>query len=305
MNTTDEQIRQRSSLLGTQVISQSTARRLGVVTEVWVDMNQRQIMGLTVSERTLPGTTINLGESYFMALEDISVLGPDAILVDNDRVLQDYLVSERYTNLIGCEVVTESGEVLGKVRDFQFDPETGDLLYLILAAIAIPQIPAQLISTYLLDVNEVIAVGRERIVVTEGMEERMEQLTKGILETLGLGKPPWEQEYEEDYLPPPPVSTNALGSGRRENTYPTKPRPTYQRETGELRRAVETWEEEDNWQEERIPVQPPPKRKRLESEPPPPQPQPDPDYYETTQQQIQSAWAREVKQPQPEELEEL
>jgi sporulation protein YlmC with PRC-barrel domain len=292
MVTSDEQIRQRSSVLGIQVISQSTAKRLGIVTEIWVDMNQRQIMGFTVTERTLPGTAIGFGDTFYMAIEDINLLGPDAILVDTDRVLQDILVSERYSNLIGSEVVTESGEVLGKVRDFQFDPENGDLLYLVLSSLGLPQIPAQFISTYLLDVNEVIAVGRERIVVTEGMEERMEQLTKGILETLGLGKPPWEQEFEDDYLPPTTVSGNALGSGRRENTYP-KERPVYRRE--------ETWEEEDNWQEERIPIKPPERRRRIEPEPP--RRERDNDYYENTQQQIQSAWAEDVKQP--EELEEL
>ncbi len=292
MGTSDEQIRQRSSVLGIQVISQSTARRLGIVTEIWVDMNQRQIMGFTVTERSLPGTAIGFGDTFYMAIEDISLLGPDAILVDTDRVLQDILVSERYSNLIGAEVVTESGEVLGKVRDFQFDPENGDLLYLVLSSLGLPQIPAQFISTYLLDVNEVIAVGRERIVVTEGMEERMEQLTKGILETLGLGKPPWEQEFEDDYLPPTPVSGNALGSGRRENTYPRE-RPVYRRE--------ETWEEEDNWQEERIPIKPQERRRRIEPEPP--RRDRDNDYYENTQQQIQSAWAEDVKQS--EELEEL
>jgi len=292
MGIPEEQIRQRSSVLGIQVISQSTAKRLGIVTEIWVDMNQRQIMGVTVTERTLPGTAIGFGDSYYMAMDDINLLGPDAILVDTDRVLQDILVSERYTNLIGVEVVTESGEILGKVRDFQFDPETGDLLYLILSSLGLPQIPAQLISTYLLDVNEVIAVGRERIVVTEGMEERMEQLTKGILETLGLGKPPWEQEFEDDYLPPTPVSGNALGAGRRENTYPRE-RPVYRRE--------EVWEEEDNWQEERKPIKPPERRRSIEPEPR--RPEPDREYYESTQQQIQSAWAEERKQP--EELEEL
>lgn len=292
MSISDEQIRQRGSVLGIQVISQSTARRLGIVTEIWVDMNQRQIMGLTVTERSLPGTAIGFGDSFYMAIEDIILLGPDAILVDTDRVLQDILVSERYSNLIGCEVVTESGEVLGKVRDYQFDPENGDLLYLVLSTLGLPQIPTQLISTYLLDVNEVIAVGRERIVVTEGMEERMEQLTKGILETLGLGKPPWEQEFEDDYLPPTPVSGNALGSGRRENLYPRE-RSSYRRE--------ETWEEEDNWQEERIPIKPQERRRRIEPEPR--RREPDAEYYENTQQQIQSAWAEEKKVT--EELEEL
>ena len=220
----NSQVSQRAAVLGIQVISKGTGKRLGIVTEVWLDVDQRQIMGFSVADRYIPSTSISLGDPFYMSLERISLLGPDAILVDNENVLEDILVSERFTNLIGNEVVTESGELLGKVRDYQFEPETGNLAALILASIGSNLIPESLISTYELDVNEIIAVGRERIIVTEGMEERLVQLTKGVLEKLGLGKPPWEQEFEDDYLPPrtSSYSNNSLGSGQRGSVYQLK-----------------------------------------------------------------------------------
>ncbi|MFM7888408.1 MAG: PRC-barrel domain-containing protein [Pseudanabaena sp.] len=252
-----ENLRQRAAVLGLQVFSKRSAIRLGIVTQIWLDVDQRRVTGVTVAERFVPGTPIGIGETFFMALDNIDLLGPDAILVDDESVLEDILITERYTTLINNEVVTESGELLGKVRDFKFDPETGDLMFLIVASVGNPIIPASLISTYEIDVNEIIAVGRDRIIVTEGMEDRMTQLSKGLLERLGLGKAPWEDDFEDDYLPPTTtIRDNALSSGAR-NTYsppPQQQRPIYRQE--------QSWDDSDNWAEERVPVNPPQQKRR-------------------------------------------
>jgi sporulation protein YlmC with PRC-barrel domain len=276
---TPEKISQRASILGTQVISKATARRLGIVTEVWLDVDQRRIMGFTVAQSFLPGTPIGFGETFYLPLAKISLLGPDALLVDDETALEEIEVSDRYTRLIGDEVVTESGELLGKVRDYRFDAKSGELFYLIISSISSPYVPSVLISTYELDVNEIIAVGREKLIVTEGMEERLTQLNRGLLEQLGLGKPPWEGEYEDDFFQPTPISGNALGSGQRGSTYAapsysdTYTEPVYRRE--------EAWEEEDNWAEERVPASPPPRQARR-SQPitPPPPPPIEDEYYD-------------------------
>ncbi len=333
---TSDSILQRAAILGTQVISKSSAKRLGIVTQIWLDVDQRRVMGLSVAERFIPGTPIGIGEDFYMSLERVSLLGEDAILVDDEDVLEDLIASERYTNLMGNEVVTESGELLGKVRDFKFDPATGDLFYLILSSLGNPLIPSALVSTYELDVNEIIAVGRDRIIVTEGMEERMTQLTKGVLERLGLGKPPWEQEFEDEYLPPTSISGNALGTGIRGNVYRpqrSSDRPVYRRE--------EAWDDDDNWAEERTPVQPARRQARVQpvqpvrptvdddyddydddnwrnretrQSPPPsrraapniqPKPQ-DPDPYEDDfEDDVSDIWAEEPKKIRQEELEEI
>jgi Uncharacterized protein conserved in bacteria len=252
---------QRGSVLGLQVLSKATAVRLGTVTQIWLDVDQRKVMGITLAERIIPSTTIAIGDTFYMSLDRISLLGPDAILVEDESVLEDILVSERYTTLIGNEVVTESGEPLGKVRDFKFDPQTGNLLHLIIASLGNPVIPASLISTYEIDVNEIIAVGRDRIIVTEGMEERMTQLTRGLLERIGLGKPPWEDDFDDVDMPVTNFrDNNALPTGQRFNP---PPRTTYRRS--------DAWDDGDNWAQER---QAPPRRQaRVEptrSEPPKP-----------------------------------
>ena len=313
-----ENLRQRAAVLGLQVFSKRSAVRLGIVTQIWLDVDQRRVVGMTVAERFVPGTPIGIGDTFFMSLDNIDLLGPDAILVDDESILEDILVTERYTTLINNEVVTESGELLGKVRDFKFDPETGDLMFLIVASVGNPIIPASLISTYEIDVNEIIAVGRDRIIVTEGMEDRMTQITKGLLERLGLGKAPWEDDFEDDYIMPNAntMRDNALSSGTR-NTYsppPQQQRPIYRQE--------QSWDDGDNWAEERVPVNPPNQQRRqaraeIRPEPsrpivPPPAPindydddyddfeddylEPRSDFRNETQQQIREAWG-ETKIP--------
>ena len=256
-----ENLRQRAAVLGLQVFSKRSAVRLGIVTQIWLDVDQRRVTGMTLAERFVPGTAIGIGDTFFMSLDNIDLLGPDAILVDDESVLEDILVTERFTTLINNEVVTESGEPLGKVRDFKFEPETGDLMFLIVASVGNPIIPASLISTYELDVNEIIAVGRDRIIVTEGMEDRMTQLSKGLLERIGLGKAPWEDDFEDDYMPPTNViRDNTLSSGTRSSysAPPQQQRP----EQRPIYRQEQSWDDGDNWAEERVPVNPPQQQRR-------------------------------------------
>jgi len=310
--------RQRGSVLGLQIIDKTSGKRLGTVTELWLDVDRKSVMGFTVSDRVLPISNISFGDQFYLPLERVDLLGPDALLVEGDRLLEDILTAERYTPLVGCEVVTEAGEPLGKVRDFKFEPRSGQLSALILAQLPSPLIPDSLISTYEMDIYEIVAVGRDRIIVTEGMEDRLVQLTKGLLERLGLGKPAWEQDYEDEYYAPPTssyTSGNALGSGSRGSYNPAPTgRPLYRRE--ELRPEREAWEEEDNWGEERVP----PARRQARMEPPErsqPSRRGEPrtedfgeepgrsGYLEGQKREIRSAWSEEPSRVPEEELEDL
>ncbi|HAN45627.1 MAG TPA: PRC-barrel domain protein [Cyanobacteria bacterium UBA8156] len=318
--------RQRGSVLGLQIIDKTSGKRLGTVTELWLDVDRKSVMGFTVSDRVLPISNISFGDQFYLPLERVDLLGPDALLVEGDRLLEDILTAERYTALVGCEVVTEAGEPLGKVRDFKFEPRSGQLSALILAQLPSPLIPDSLISTYEMDIYEIVAVGRDRIIVTEGMEARLVQLTKGLLERVGLGKPAWEQDYDDEYYAPPTssyTSGNALGAGSRGSYNPgygaPTGRPLHRREElrEELRAERETWEEEDNWGEERVP----PARRQARMEPPErsqPSRRVEPrtedlgdepgrgGYLEGQKREIRSAWSAEEPSRVPEEeLEDL
>lgn len=146
--------------------------------------------------------------------------------------------------LIGAEVMTETGDLLGWVRLFRDAPESDSPLKrlrqclstpvlsedypdnfeqaqlkaalhntrIVIAASRWKFLSSKLISTYELCGQEVFATGPSRLLVREGAETRLRSLTVGIFEQFGFCKPLWLQDCETDsYISP--IST-ALGTWR-------------------------------------------------------------------------------------------
>ncbi|MEM6610774.1 MAG: PRC-barrel domain-containing protein [Cyanobacteria bacterium P01_C01_bin.72] len=247
---TTENIHLRSEFINTQVIARNSGKRLGVVKEVLVDIDRREVVALGLRDNLLSVS----GIPKYMYLDSIRQTG-DVILVDDENVIEDIDI-EIYSKLVNCEVITEAGEPLGKVRDFQFDAENGAVNTIVIASLGIPQIPEQFISTYEISIDEVVSSGPNRLIVFEGSEERIEQISVGLLERLGIGRPPWEKDV--GYYPQTIKAENQLPTGTPLRTPISTPVDT--------REPVmeERWDE-DEWQESR--VAPPPMRQQAEAVP--------------------------------------
>ena len=228
-----EKNRQRSELLGTQIITRDKGKRLGVVSQLWVDVDKREVVAIGLRDNILAVA----GIPKFMFLKDVCEIG-DVILVDDEEVIEEDIDTEAYSGLINSEVLTENGDFLGRVRDFKCDVRDGKVLSLIIASIGIPQIPDQIISTYEMPIDEIVASGPNRLIVFEGSEEKLQQLTVGVLERLGLAEAPWQKEEEGLYNPPTVNPDNQLGPGQLVSREPIR---TVRRST------QETWD--DNWVE--------------------------------------------------------
>jgi sporulation protein YlmC with PRC-barrel domain len=251
----EQQSCQRSDIIGTQVITRNTGKRLGVVSQLWVDVDRREVVAIGIRESMLSGVLSNVQQT--MLLSQIRQIG-DVILVDDETVLDDEANVEPYSSLINSEVITETGELLGKVRGFKFNTSNGGVDSIVIASIGLPQIPDQLISTYELSMDEVVSSGPDRLIVFEGAEEKLNQLSVGLLERIGIGRPPWDRDDEDAYIAPTPAS-NQLPTGIRTPVEPMRTRTPV---------AQETWDE-DNWSE----AQPQPMQMRASREP-------EPAYYE-------------------------
>jgi len=185
----------RSELMGTQVITTDTGRRLGVVGEVVVDIDRREVVALGLRDNPL--TRFLPGLPKWMPLESIKQVG-DVILVDSLDSLNDNFTPERYSKVINCQVITESGELLGRVLGFSFDIETGELISLVMGAIGVPLLGEGVLSTWEIPVDEIVSSGTDRIIVYEGAEEKLNQLSSGFLEKLGVGGSSWDnREYSK------------------------------------------------------------------------------------------------------------
>ncbi len=201
----------RSELMGTQVITRDTGRRLGVVGEVVVDIDRREVIALGLRDNPL--TRFLPGLPRWMPLDRIKQVG-DVILVDSADSLSEDFSPERYSRVINCQVITESGQQLGRVLGYSFDIETGELTTLVMGAIGVPVLGEGVLSTWEIPLEEVVSSGADRIIVYEGAEEKLKQLNSGLLEKLGVGGPSWEEQERDRYrLNLVPVE-NQLSSGQ-------------------------------------------------------------------------------------------
>jgi len=186
----------RSELMGTQVITTDTGRRLGVVGEVVVDIDRREVVALGLRDNPL--TRFLPGLPKWMPLESIKQVG-DVILVDSLDSLSEGFSPERYVKVINCQVITESGQLLGRVLGFSFDIETGDLISLVMGAVGVPLLGEGVLSTWEIPVEEIVSSGTDRIIVYEGAEEKLKQLSSGLLEKLGVGGSSWDEREVNGY----------------------------------------------------------------------------------------------------------
>ncbi|GAB4210928.1 MAG: hypothetical protein OHK0012_02500 [Synechococcales cyanobacterium] len=210
----------RSQVLGTQVINQADAARIGIISQVWVDPQAQQVLVLSSREQAFSGGTQTL------LLERVAAVGRDAILVASEEALEDLDLSD-LERVVGCEVISEDGVRLGKVKDFEFDRATGEITSLILSSLGIPLLPGFLLSTYQLQAADIKAMGRDRVMVVEGAETRLVQLSRSVFEQFGLGKAPWMQ----DALPP--ALPSAASGDDRDEEYDERYEEEYEDETEE------------------------------------------------------------------------
>ncbi|WP_370523069.1 PRC-barrel domain-containing protein [Synechococcus sp. HK01-R] len=201
----------RSELMGTQVITRDTGRRLGVVGEVIVDIDGREVVALGLRDNPL--TRFLPGLPRWMPLDRIRQVG-DVILVDSVDSLSETFQPDRYSRVINCQVITESGQQLGRVLGFSFDIETGELTTLVMGALGVPLLGEGVLSTWEIPVEEIVSSGADRIIVYEGAEEKLKQLNSGFLEKLGVGGPSWEEQERERYRVNVVPVENQLTSGQ-------------------------------------------------------------------------------------------
>ena len=201
----------RSQLMGKEVVTRTSGVRLGQCSQMWVDTENWMVEALAIRQNALTGGVDHVKLS---ALRQVG----DVVLVHDENAVERRWSAYNLSPLIGCDVITEAGAFIGRVRDYEFDPEDGSVKRLIVDAWGISAIPDDVISTYAVDVREVIDTGRERIMVEDGCEQRVEQLSVSLLQRLELSGTPWEEE--EAFLQDPYYNNEPRRvAGRRMPSY--------------------------------------------------------------------------------------
>ena len=186
----------RSQVVSKDVIARTTGRKLGKIVQLSCDADTLEVISLNVQKS---GTLlIDKVEPRDILLSELRQLG-DVALVETEDVVETKALWGNIvpTSLINMSVVTEDAEYVGKVRDFRFNPQDGRIQSLITDEVGwlLPVVlPENCVSTYLIDVSEVVQVGQDRIIILAGAEKRLKQLSVGIFGQMSLASPVWEKE---------------------------------------------------------------------------------------------------------------
>lgn len=169
----------RALLMDKEVITRTTGRRLGYIQELYVDPGRLEVVSLYLRPSSNPIAAI--AEDHVM-LSSLRQVG-DVVLVHDESALLDPPADETYGfyRVVGCEVETEDGTVLGRVRDYVFNPDTGAISSIKYDALGIPSIPQSLLSCSSLSWQDVVAVGLSKVIVTRGAEFRAVKENDGWL----------------------------------------------------------------------------------------------------------------------------
>ncbi len=141
-------------------LDSATASRFGTVEEVWID-DRGQVVYLGTSEGYTP-------------LEQVSVIGPDAVLTYSPTLLPQTALNLR--RLYRLPVRLSMTDALGWVEDFLFDWETGNIAAFILSG----DIAAPFGGRAVLYPEDVEVIEAEAVVLREGAQERLKSEPEGL-----------------------------------------------------------------------------------------------------------------------------
>jgi len=180
----------RGAVIGKDVVTRTAGRRLGSVSQLWVDVDAWRVDALDLRESRSPLASLGGEEPEAVLLSSLRQIG-DVILVHDDSALEPGFSPDGLLPLVGYEVVTEGGTFLGRVRDLLFRPDDGAVSAIVYDTFGQPFVPDSIVSTYRLPLSSVVAAGvdyegRGRVIATADAASVAEQRTRGLLERIGL-----------------------------------------------------------------------------------------------------------------------
>lgn len=211
------QLMKRSSLLAKQVISISTARSLGFVSQLWVDTSSWMVVLVETRPNLLSGDT----EKFL--LEDVCQVG-DVVLVQDESVMENDQKMIGLDTLVGYNVITSGQRNIGKVRGYTFNINSGTVESLEFDSFGVSIIPSTLVSTYCLFVEDVLEVTSDAIMVHEGAASRVQRVTKGIWDTYKVDKPGDDIDDYYDFRRRSVQSFQSRGRSSRRDRFSRKTR---------------------------------------------------------------------------------
>ncbi len=167
---------QRSTLIGSPIFTRASREKLGLINQIWCISGFQQVVVLGVCKKW------HLGAQRYVKLENVE-FSDSALWVEKEDVVGRFSVYT-HTTYLRAEIMTEVGLRLGRVRDFRFDKATGNIRAWELSSTGFPFIPEPLARTHELLADELVSSSYKRLIVAEGAENRLNQVTFDVREGL-------------------------------------------------------------------------------------------------------------------------
>jgi uncharacterized protein YrrD len=116
-----------SEIVGRPVIVREGGREAGRIKDVVVDQLGKRVLGFVISEGFLHSTKVAPWEGLLAIGPDSVILGAAGSVVSAGDVPDIKAVLDGGTSIRGLRLQTTGGKDLGKVEDFQFNEQTGEV----------------------------------------------------------------------------------------------------------------------------------------------------------------------------------
>jgi uncharacterized protein YrrD len=167
-------------LKGLPVVTMMEGKQVGKVDDLVVDPERKAVRWLRLHRGGMLG-----GERLWVSVAAVHGFGEDALIVnaEADLLVPDAapeaaaLVKAKH-QVIGAEVMSDTGERLGEVRDYEFAPDS-----FVLTSLSVPDGMNVVGPSLTITADRIITIGEDMIVVAAASTGRPEEATNITEET--------------------------------------------------------------------------------------------------------------------------
>ena len=163
----------QSDVLNQTVLDRDSMQELGQVETLWMYPKVHRVLGFICKSGWLgkKKTAFNL--------EQLATIGSSGVLVNSKPVETDAEKVKQLESLVGSEVWTDTGDQVGKVVDYLFDLETGEIQHYLYVSDGWGGIVG---SVYLLPSNYILRFGNQRVLVPKDSVQSFAVYRGGVQE---------------------------------------------------------------------------------------------------------------------------
>ena len=175
----EQQVIQYSQLINRRIIDRGTAEEVGKLDELWLNPQSHHVVGFSSKS----GGVLRLGvKRHSFTWEQIYSIGADSILVNINAEVEEPEKSPEISHpIIGHEVLTDSGNTAGELRDYIIATQTGAVVgYLYKSS----GWRGAVEGTYLLSPDDIASIGSKRIIAIDTAIQDPQPYTDGMNQKL-------------------------------------------------------------------------------------------------------------------------